>query len=181
MVTGRTPPQPRPSRITDFHGSPLVVGVVPGQSPLVALTACSLAKATGAPAPYFAYAGPSRVCVREFPDGTVRHQAADSDPDDEAWRGLEGQFIGEITAQLTGTGVPWQFRYLAGRADRALTHLARAVGAAAFVLGTRVGRRSRLAGFLSGSVTLQLSHRQHRPVIMVPLAVAGWHGRAPWE
>ena len=82
---------------------------------------------------------------------------------------------------MDGQGVPWQFRYLAGRVDRALTHLARAVDAAAFVVGTHVGRHHRIADFVNGSMSMQLSHRQHRPVLVVPLEVVDWKGRAPWE
>ena len=65
------PPQPHPSRMTEFAGHPLVVGVVPEQSPLVALTAVSLARATGAPALYFAHVDTSRYADVEHPDGSV--------------------------------------------------------------------------------------------------------------
>ena len=69
----RVPPQPHPSRLTDFAGHAIVVAAVPGQAPLVGLTAASLARATGAPAVYFAYVDQTRYTDEEFPDGTVRH------------------------------------------------------------------------------------------------------------
>lgn len=181
MAPRDLPPGPGPERSTDFGGHPLVVAVVPGQPPLVALTAASLARATGAPALYFAYVDTSRFVVEELPDGTVRHAPIDPDLEDEVWPSAQASLIREITEVMAGLEVAWHFRYLAGRVDRALTHLARAVDAAAFVVGTHVGRHHRIADFVNGSVSLQLSHRQHRPVLVVPLSVVDWEDRAPWE
>lgn len=177
----RVPPQPHPSRITEFAGHPLVVAVVPGQSPVIAATAVSLAQATGAPTLYFAYVDSSRYADEEYPDGTVRHLSIDPDLDDEGWPDREAELVDMVGGSMTGQQVAWQFRYLAGRVDRALTHLARAVDAAAFVVGTHVGGLHRVADFVNGSLSMQLSHRQHRPVIVVPVQVVDWEGRAPWE
>lgn len=177
----RVPPQPHPSRITDFAGHPLVVAVTPDQPPVIALTAVSLARATGAAALYFAYVDTSRYPDAEYPDGRVRHVPIDPDLDDEAWRHRAQAVIDVVTEWMTGQDVPWHVRYLAGRVDRALTHLARAVDAAAFVVGTHVGRHHRVADFVNGSLSMQLSHRQHRPVLVVPVRVVDWEGRAPWE
>ena len=177
----RVPPQPDPSRLTHFAGHPLVVGVVPDQSPLVALTAVSLARATAAPALYFAYVDTSRYADIEHPDGTVRHLSIDPDLDDDLWPEREAGMVRMVSEWMADQDVPWHFRYLAGRPDRALTHLARAVDAAAFVLGPHVGRHHRIADFVNGSVSMQLSHRQHRPVVVVPVSVVDWEGRAPWE
>lgn len=93
----------------------------------------------------------------------------------------EAAIAREVEQWMTGSEVPWHLRYLAGRADRALTHLARAVDAAAFVVGTHVGRHRRMSEFLTGTLALQLSHRQHRPVLVVPTQVVDWQARAPWE
>ncbi len=175
------PPQPDPSRLTDFAGHPVVVGVVPGQPPLVALTATSLARATGAPTVYFAYVDPARFTEQENPDGTVLHQAVDPDLADDGWLATEQALRAQVGAAMADTDQPWQLRYLAGRADRALTHLARAVDAASFVVGTHLGRHHRIGDFLNRSVAVQLAHRQHRPVLVVPLEVVDWHDRAPWE
>jgi nucleotide-binding universal stress UspA family protein len=78
--------------------------------------------------------------------------------------------------------VPWEFRYLAGRPDRALTHLARVVDAALIVVGTRAhGGGARMREFFEGSVAVHLAHHQHRPVLTVPLQVVDWKEiRAPW-
>ena len=177
----RVPPQPHPSRITDFADHPLVVSVIPYQPPVVALTAVNLARATGAPALYFAYVDESRYTDEEYPDGTVRHLSIDPDIDDEAWPQRKAELTTLVAEWMQGQDVPWHFRYLAGRVDRALTHLARAVDAAAFVVGAHVRRHSRLTDFINGSTALNLSHRQHRPVLIVPVEVVDWEGRAPWE
>lgn len=177
----RVPPQPHPSRLTDFAGHAIVVAAVPGQVPLVGLTAASLARATGAPAVYFAYVDQTRYTDEEFPDGTVRHLPINPDAAGDAWAETERALRAEAEATMAGQGVEWHVRYLAGRVDRALTHLARAVDAAAFVVGARVGRPRRLADFVDGALSMQLSHRQHRPVVVVPLEVVDWRGRAPWE
>ena len=175
------PPQPHPSRMTEFAGHPLVVGVVPEQSPLVALTAVSLARATGAPALYFAHVDTSRYTDVEHPDGSVTHLSIDPDLDDEEWPEREAALTELVRGWMSEHDLAWHFRYLAGRPDRALTHLARAVDAAAFVVGSHVRRHNRLADFVNGSVSMQLSHRQHRPVVLVPVSVVDWEGRAPWE
>lgn len=181
MAPERVPPQPHPSRLTDFRGHPLVVAVSSSPSPLVALTAASLGRATGAPALYFAYVDPHRYTDEEYPDGTVRHLPINPDLADDLWRDTERDLSAAVAETMAGQGVPWHFRYLAGRADRALTHLARAVDAAAFVVGAHSGHHHRLHDFMNESLSVQLAHRQHRPVLVVPLRVVDWEGRAPWE
>lgn len=62
-------PQPSVERMVPVSGHPLVVGVVPGQDELVALTAADWARGLGGVPLYFAYADPERVVDAEFPDG----------------------------------------------------------------------------------------------------------------
>ncbi len=181
MAPERIPPQPDPSRLTDFAAHPLVVGVVPGQPPLVALTAASLGRALASPTIYFAYVDTGRFTTEEYADGTVRHEAIDPDLAGDGWTETEQALRAALTQTLAGQDVAWELRYLAGRVDRSLTHLARAVDAAVFVVGTHVGRHPRIADFINGSISVQLTHRQHRPVLVVPLEVVDWFGRAPWD
>ncbi len=181
MSHRRDPPQPSPSRMTPFAGHPIVAGVVPGQPELVALTAASWAKALGVGL-YFGYVDRTRLTVEEYPDGTVRHAEVDPDSVDDSWRDRAAQiehFLGEV---LGHGEVEWQFRYLAGRPDRSLTHLARAVDASALVVGTHApGVSSRWHDFVDGSVGARLAHHQHRPVLIVPLRVVDWHAATPWQ
>lgn len=176
----RDVPQPGVDRMVPLRGHPLVVGVTPSQPELVPRTAAAWAADCGTSALYCAYADPSRFTRDELPDGTVVHDAVDPDGVDEAWRDRERELRDRLGALLDETGVPWHFRYLAGRADRALTHLARAVDAAGFVVGTRApGPGARVREVLEGSVAAHLSHHQHRPVLVVPLRVVDWSAARP--
>lgn len=174
-------PQPSPERMVPVTGHPLVVGIVPGQPELVALTAASWAAAIGGSI-YFGYVDEGRIVEEEQPDGRVRHASLEPDLADDSWierqRAIEA-FLGEV---LQGRGVAWEFRYLAGRPDRALTHLARAVDATALVIGARRPTPGeRLHEVFEGSVALHLARHQHRPVLVVPLSVVDWKAPAPWK
>jgi len=167
--------------MTPFAGHPIVVGIVPGQPELVALTAAAWASALGVGL-YFGYADRARVTVEEFPDGTVRHAEVDPDSVDDSWQDRQDAIEETLRRTLADSVVPWYFRYLAGRPDRALTHLARAVDASAFVVGAHdPGVSGRWHDVVDGSIAARLSHHQHRPVLVVPLSVVDWHSRAPWQ
>ncbi|MFN8126823.1 MAG: universal stress protein [Candidatus Nanopelagicales bacterium] len=171
----RTPPQPAVDRMTPFAGHAIVAGVDPALAALVPLTAASLAAAVGAPRLLFAYSDPSRYIVEELPDGVVRHAGVASDALDDGWQDVEADLRDRLGALLAEVSVPWEFRFLAGRPDRALTHLARAVDAAAIVVGTRApGTGAHLKEMVAGSVAMHLATHQHRPVITVPLTVVDW-------
>lgn len=175
-------PQPHPSRITPFNNHAVVVGVTPEQPEVVLLTAAELARAQGGVL-FCAYADPGRVVEREFPDGRVEHSDMDPDlSDDEEWRRREETLLAAIGELMAGSEVPWEFRYLAGRPDRALTHLARAVDAAVIVVGTgRPGRSGRFHGLLDAAVGTHLVHHQHRPVLTVPTSVVDWKTPLEWR
>lgn len=167
-------PQPGPDRIVPPAGRPLVVGVLPGQDGLVALTAARWALALHAQL-YCGYADPSRLTLAELPGGHVQHAPLDPDGADERWHATRDLLQAELAAVLGPTGVVWHLRYLAGRADRALTHLARAVDAGALVVGSRSpGAGARLREAVGGSIGLHLASHQHRPVLIVPLRVVDW-------
>ena len=175
-------PQPSPSRLTPVSGSPVVVGVVPDQPSLVALTAASLVTATGRGRLCFGYADPARYAVEELPDGTVRHASLDPDGVDDSWKATQSRIRRQLEETLRDVDVTWDLYYLAGRPDRALTHLARAVDAATIVVGTREpGAEARVRELLEGSVAAHLGHHQHRPVLVVPLSVVDWKVSAPWD
>lgn len=179
----KKPPQPGVDRITPFAGHPIVVGVEPPLAELVPLTAASLAVAMSAPRMLLAYADPARYVVEEYPDGTIRHAGVDPDALDDSWKRVDADLRTRLAALLDDVPVPWEFRFLAGRPDRALTHLARAVHAAAIVVGTRApGAGAHLHELLAGSVAMHLAHHQHRPVITVPLTVVDWKDTASaWD
>ena len=169
------PPQPALERLTPFNRHPIVVGIEPDLPDLVAFTALSLAEATQAPCVYFAYADPGRYTVEEYDDGTIRHASMSPDSLDDTWQRREEDFHGRLGRLLASAQAPWEFRYLAGRPDRALTHLARIVDASVIVVGTRApGARAHIRQIVEGSVAYHLSQHQHRPVLTVPLSVVDW-------
>ncbi|SER73896.1 Universal stress protein family protein [Propionibacterium cyclohexanicum] len=168
-----TTPQPSVERIVPLAGHPFVVGIEPGTTGLVVATALEWARVSGSIL-YFGYADPSRVAVEERADGSVRHTEIDPDVPDDAWHDRDRQLHEFLDELCAGSEVGWQFRYLAGRADRALTHLARTVEAAAIVVGAKRRNRRDPRTFLGSSVGAQLSHHQHRPVLLVPVAVVDW-------
>ncbi|WP_075891093.1 universal stress protein [Actinomyces provencensis] len=176
-------PQPSIERMVPFDGRPVVVGVVPHQDPLVLRTAESLARTLGSPALHLAYADVSRYVVEEHPDGSVVHAPMSPDSLDGDWTRTRDGLEAWAQDQLGSDGVPWYFHYLAGRPDRALTHLARAVDACVLVVGTRTsGRGAQLREFVTGSVSTHLAHHQHRPVLTVPLGVVDWKDlEGPWQ
>jgi nucleotide-binding universal stress UspA family protein len=162
-------------------GHPLVVGIAPGQSELVAVTAAAWAEALGGVPLHFAYVDATRIVDQEYADGTVRHSSLDPDLADDSWTRVEQELREHLTVLLADHKGPWDFRYLAGRPDRALTHLARAVEASAFIVGARrPSSTERVREFLSGSLALHLTRHQHRPVLVVPVAVVDWKAAAPW-
>ncbi|WP_298133414.1 universal stress protein [Micropruina sp.] len=173
-------PQPSPERMTPFGGGVLVVGVRPGSDPLVVLTAAALARTTGGVL-YFAYVDEQRYTEREFPDGTVQHSDINPDAADDSWQRVEARIKDELAGLLADSGLSWQFRYLAGRPDRSLTHLARAVDAAAIVVGNRAPEHgAKVREFMDGALALKLAQHQHRPVLAVPLSVVDWKAPMPW-
>ncbi|MBD5784752.1 universal stress protein [Cellulosimicrobium terreum] len=184
----RPVPQPALDRMVPFAAHPVVVGVHPGQDPLVVRTAASLALAVGSGL-HLAYADTSRYVVEEGAGGAVVHAPIEPDAADDAWQDTFDALRAEVGAAFGGDGgggggsaPAWELHYLAGRPDRALTHLARAVDAAVIVVGTRApGASARLREAMEGSVAAHLAHHQHRPVLTVPLAVVDWKElRAPW-
>lgn len=168
-------PQPHVDRMVPPAGRPLVVAVTPDQPDLVVRTAQAWASAGGVRALYCAYVDPSRYVREELPDGTVVHHAVDPDGTDDRWLATEQELTDKLTAILDGSGTEWHLRYLAGRVDRALTHLARAVDAAGFVVGVRApSAGTRVRDAVSGSIASRLARHQHRPVLAVPLQVVDW-------
>ncbi|MFT4109818.1 universal stress protein [Propionicimonas sp.] len=180
MAFGRVP-QPSPQRMVPVPGHPIVVGVVPGQPELVALNAAAWSNALGGVPLYFGYSDPSRIVDVEAEDGTVQHSAISPDQADDSWQERETQIRTFLATVLADHSGPWEFRYLAGRADRALTHLARAVDASAIMVGAKhPSSAERWREFIAGSVAVRLARHQHRPVVIVPLAVVDWKAPAAW-
>lgn len=163
------------------HPAPVLVGVAPGQDPEVARQAAALAAALGTEL-VVAWADPARYVVHEHAEGSVVSDAIDPDGGDghESPGGHEA--LDPLRGVLDGSGASWTFRSLAGEPARALAQLAATVGARMVVVGSREpGLVPRLAEFFTGSVAVQLVHRQRVPVLVVPVTAGAAAGRAAWE
>jgi nucleotide-binding universal stress UspA family protein len=76
----------------------------------------------------------------------------------------------QTAALLEGHGVDWSVRQLVGDPALAMKHLADAVDARLLVVGTRKrGLGESIREFFTGSVAARLAHRQHRPILVIPL------------
>ncbi|KQR06268.1 universal stress protein [Arthrobacter sp. Leaf145] len=159
-----------PARRREVSGGmngPILVGVMPGQHPSVVEQAAVVAGGTRLPL-VFAHAD-----VTVYPvDGTTGGPAAPIDPD-----GVDGDSRNAIEAlkktiadQLSGLDIQWSITPLAGEPARALAREAEAIGASMIVVGTREHRlTAALKDATAGSVARHLSHRQNRPVLVVPV------------
>ncbi|NKR13613.1 hypothetical protein A5N17_21345 [Arthrobacter sp. D2] len=145
------------------------MGVVPGQPLAVAHRAADLAHSLNVEL-ICAYVDVTTYLVKE-PDGRVDAFPIDPDGIDDDIEEISAGIAERLRQALDGSGVPWSFQTLSGDPARALGTLAEASDASLIVVGTRErGLGARFEELLVGSVAVHLTHRQHRPVLVVPLA-----------
>lgn len=147
-------------------GGPVLVGVKPGQSLAVVHRAADLAHSLGVPL-VCAFVDPTAVEEREA-DGRVEALPIDPDGVDDDAAGIRADLYRGLYSELAGTGLNWRFVALSGEPAAALGTHADDVDASVIVVGTQ--ERARLEEIIGGSVALHLSHRQPRPVMVVPLS-----------
>jgi nucleotide-binding universal stress UspA family protein len=125
---------------------------------------------------------PSRYKVSELPDGSMTSLPFDPDLPELADEAFDPRLRAHLAKVLDGRGVLWSTRALAGEPARALGHLGDTLGAAMIVVGTReTTTRRGVQSFFTGSVAVHLAHRQHRPVVIIPLAPVPFDDALPWE
>ena len=157
----------------------ILVGVNHGQSEVVLRQAVRLAQAFGAEL-VCAHVDVGRYVVEERPDGVVVSRPLDPDLPELSDTDFDPA-LAEHVRGLVGS-VPVTFRELAGDRAYALSRLAEICGVEMIVVGSRRrGVRSGLKEFFGGSVAAQLAHRQHRPVVVVPVAPVPLDTPLPWE
>lgn len=159
----------------------IVVGVVPGQPDAVVATAAHFARLLHADV-VCAWVDSVRLPIERQLDGSVVSVSMSVEVADTLVEVMDPELEARLGAVLNDAGVQWSTRALAGLPSQQLADVADEVDAALIVVGTREpGLRGTLHEFFSGSVAAQLSHRQHRPVLVVPLAPVGPDGELPWE
>ena len=167
-AAGPVPYSPR--RIT----GPVLMGVVPGQPLAVAHRAAELAFSLDVKL-VCAYVDVTTYLAEE-PDGRAEARPIDPDGIDDDIEGISAGIREHLREALDAGGVRWSFVTLAGDPARALGRLAESTDASVIVVGTRErGLGARFEELLVGSVAVHLTHRQHRPVLVVPLAPQGKH------
>ena len=152
------------------HSAHVIVGVMPGQPDAVVLEAVVFAARFGGDL-VCASVDVTRQAVSETADGGVTSVPYDLDlPRLEEAREFDPELAAHLATVLAGSGVAWSTRALAGDAAEALGQLATTLDAAMIVIGTRdPGLRGTLHEIFEGSVAAHLAHRQHRPVVVIPI------------
>lgn len=148
---------------------PILMGVVPGQPLAVAHRAAELAYSLNVKL-ICAYVDVTTY-LDEEPDGRIVALPIDPDGIDDDIEGISAGIGDRLREALAGSGIRWSFVTLSGEPARALGQLAESTDASVIVVGTRErGLGARFEELLVGSVAVHLTHRQHRPVLVVPLA-----------
>lgn len=157
-----------------------IVGVVPNQPAGVVTTAAMFAEQFGAEL-ICASVNAGRYTVERYPDGTVESMPIDPDLADSDLEVFDPELEGMLAHALNGCEVRWSVRALAGGPAQELARLADELDAAMIVVGTRrAGFKASVHEFFSGSVAVQLAHRQHRPVLVVPVNPVKSENDLPW-
>jgi nucleotide-binding universal stress UspA family protein len=155
-----------PEDLSALRGA-VIVGVVPDLSPRVVKEGARYASLFGAPL-VVVHVDVTRFVTYEDPDGYV-HSA----PIDMNIAASEGDLAivqSQTAAALEGRQVDWSVRQLVGDPALAMKHLAEQVDARLIVVGTRKrGFGESVREFFTGSVAARLAHRQHRPILVIPL------------
>ena len=148
------------------HGA-VIVGVVPDLPARVLKEAARYALLLRAPL-LVVHVDVTRFVTYEDPDGYVH--SAPIDVNIAVGEGELARVEAQATTILEGHGVDWSVRQLVGDPALAIKHLADEVDARLLVVGTRKhGFGESIREFFTGSVAARLAHRQHRPILVVPL------------
>lgn len=145
----------------------VIVGVQPDESPRVIAEAIRYAKLLSAPL-VVVHVDVTRFVTYEDPDGYVHSAPIDIHLEVGAAEFAEVQALAE--AQCKDSGLVWTARQLVGDPALAIKQLANKLDAQLIVVGTRKrGIGETIREFFTGSVAARLAHRQHRPLLIVPL------------
>ncbi|MBY0690162.1 universal stress protein [Microbacterium marinilacus] len=144
----------------------VIAAVIPDQSPRVLKAAARYAALLGAPLAVV-HVDVTRFVTYEDPDGYVH--SAPVDINVQAGEGELQVVRSAAETHLANTSVSWEVRQLVGDPALAIKSLAEKIDASLIVVGTRKrGFGESIREFFTGSVAARLSHRQHRPILVVP-------------
>lgn len=159
----------------------IVVGVTPHQSSAVVEQALVFASRFDASL-LCVHVDASRFVVETRPDGTVVAAPYDPDAGEAIDEVMDPAIIERAESLGAAAGIAVAFLETAGDPARTLGRVAHDRDAAMIVVGTR---RASLGGsireFFSRSVAANLTHRQTRPVVVVPTETVGPKDALPWD
>ena len=159
----------------------VIVGVVPSQPDTVVEQAAVFAARFNAQL-VCASVDAGQYRVYDLGDGTMMSLPFTADSPERAEERFDPDLASRLAALLDGRGLIWSTRALVGNPAQALGDLADTLNAAMIVVGTREATlRASLQEFINGSVAVQLAHRQHRPVVVIPLAPVPSDQALPWD
>ncbi|WP_019181520.1 universal stress protein [Microbacterium yannicii] len=150
----------------NLHGA-VVVGIIPDQPLRVLKEAAKYAKVLHVPLAVV-HVDVTRFVTYEDPDGYVH--SAPIDLNIAAGEGELTKVQDAAASALQESGLSWTVRQLVGDPAMAIKHFADKIDARLIVVGTRKrGIGESIREFFTGSVGARLAHRQHRPILVVPL------------
>jgi nucleotide-binding universal stress UspA family protein len=159
----------------------ILVGVTYGQPDTVLRHAARFARVFGA-ALVCAHVDPGRYVVEERPDGSVVSLQLDPELPELKDTDFDQGLVAQVRTAVADDSIELSFRELAGDVAYALTRLADILDVELIIVGSRRGGvRAGLKQFLTGSVAAHLAHRQHRPVVVIPVAPVAEGKPLPWE
>ena len=159
----------------------VIVGVVPGQPDTVVEQAAVFAARFNAEL-VCASVDAGQYQVYDLGYGTMSTLPLTADSPERAEERFDPDLAARLAVLLDGRGLTWSTRALVGNPAQALGGLADTLNAEMIVVGTREATlRASLQEFINGSVAAQLAHRQHRPVVVIPLAPVPSDQALPWE
>lgn len=147
---------------------PIIVGVSPGQAPHILLQAARFAAQFRAEL-VCAHVDADRLETHEDADGTEESTPIDPDFVEDFEHPHDDWLDTELDKQLGGSDIAWRSVVLAGDVSTALARLAERIDAAMIVVGTHENAfTGTLQELFNHSVATNLTHRQTRPVVVIP-------------
>lgn len=163
-------PEARAAAAADAPHGAVIAGAVPGQSARVVIEAARYARLLSVPLA-IVHVDVTRFVTFEDPDGFVH--SAPIDLDIGGGDAELAKVRAAAESALVDCPVPWSVHQLVGDPALAMKHLAERIDAKLLVVGTRKrGFGESVREFFTGSVAARLTHRQHRPVLVIPLGEA---------
>jgi nucleotide-binding universal stress UspA family protein len=123
----------------------------------------------------------TRYIVSRDDGGKVRASPYDADSSGSVDEVMPSEIVEGIRQRANAAHVECDFLATAGDPTAEISKAAEESSALMIVIGTRkTGLGGTVYQFFAGSVAANLAHRQHRPVVVIPLDPVGMADPLPW-